>query len=370
MITDIKEIETYSWTTPYHKEKGVFSIPYYSGITRPEMKFDENFEAFLETYSEWIHDIYFTPPTVEPFVNDSMGMGKNMTDEEKETVLVKLLGYQEKYNIPISATFNDTSVMKTEKELKQFIENFRPLYERGVRNITLAPVIWMLTGEIKKAFPDLYIKNTVLTRVRDGQMFWDHAQAGFDYINIDRELMRNEDALKSVKKAQTKFYEETGKYIPIALLANESCRGKCPVMDEHYHYNQNSHKNDNIPYFGTKISQFTCPYWEKTVPGYILKNANFVPLNSQIDWVMQYVDVFKMHGRATPELMMNSLGLINEFIRDDGIEIPFEPELYTKWLKVIKNCKFQCYDCNLCGEVEASIEKTNHKYLENPTIFH
>lgn len=344
------EIKNTSWTNQYMKDNGLFSIPYVDLIEW------EYYKSFITEHNNWIHDIYITAPITPPFFNDSMGKHNEIDGDNILETVKMLLDVCKPLNIDVSLTYNNTSTLFTYETMLTFIDNFKPLYEIGVRNITLPSVTWMLTGKIKETYPDLFIKNTVLMRVRDGQMFWDHVKAGFDYINIDRELIRNEDQLKDIKKAQKKYFNETGNYVPIAILANESCKGKCPVMDEHYFYNQNSILNNKTPYFGTAISSFTCPKWSREIPGYQLKLANITPIPSEIEWITQYVDIFKLHGRSTHEMLMDSINLACAIIYGHETEIPFDKELYNKWLKVTKNCKFQCYNCNLCDDVAMTVQ--------------
>ena len=60
----------------------------------------------------------------------------------------------------------------------------------------------MLTGQIKKEFPDLFVKNTILWRIREARDIVKLADAGFDYVNLDRMLMRDRDRLARIKEAK------------------------------------------------------------------------------------------------------------------------------------------------------------------------
>jgi hypothetical protein len=372
------DIKDHPLTKEYHIKNGMFSIPFFYDSFTHNSKVNEFFLDFVKTHHEWIHDIYFTPTPTAPFDNDSMGLA-TASDSVKNLhriTLRKLKSISKKYNIPISATFNDTSVLKSDFHMAQFIENFRHLYDEGIRNITLSPTIWMNSGAIKRAYPDLYIKNTVLHRVKDGQMFWYQAEMGYDYINIDRELMRNEDALKDVKKAQTKWFEQTGKYIPIALLANEGCRGKCPVMDDHYSINQCSHKEHFSTFFKLDVGQATCPKWSSQVPGYKLKQADIIYEKDVLEHLLQYVDVFKFHGRTDINLFQESIAKCIDFADMGFAPYTYDKAKWSAWKKFTRTCKFQCYDCNLCDDIALTeiknIEPTllnNNDYEHNPMSF-
>ena len=191
---------------------------------------------FLSHNKDYIRDIYFTC-RIAPFNQDAMG---DVFDSEPEDLIYNALIIQEQFSIPVSATFNNIQVRPDQANLDLFIENFRPLYDRGIRSATIPHTTWVLTGQIQKAFPELEIKNTILRGVNTAADVAKQAESGFDYINIDRDLMRNRDELIKIRKAADKYN------IKIALLANESCLGSCPIMDEHYHFNNTRDNGPNI----------------------------------------------------------------------------------------------------------------------------
>ena len=41
------------------------------------------------------------------------------------------------------------------------------MYEAGIRSATIPHTHWVATGQIQKAFPDLFIKNTILRNVSE-----------------------------------------------------------------------------------------------------------------------------------------------------------------------------------------------------------
>ena len=60
----------------------------------------------------------------------------------------------------------------------------------------------MLTGQIQREFPELKVKNTILREVTRPNEIVNLAKAGFYYINLDRDLMRDRDSLLRIKKAK------------------------------------------------------------------------------------------------------------------------------------------------------------------------
>ena len=65
------------------------------------------------------------------------------------------LHIQEVTGIPVSATFNNIEVRPTQDNLDLFIQNFKQLYDAGIRSATIPHTHWVATGQIQKAFPDL-----------------------------------------------------------------------------------------------------------------------------------------------------------------------------------------------------------------------
>ena len=307
---------------------------------------------FLSHNKDYIRDIYFTC-RIAPFNQDAMG---DVFDSEPEDLIYNALIIQEQFSIPVSATFNNIQVRPDQANLDLFIENFRPLYDRGIRSATIPHTTWVLTGQIQKAFPELEIKNTILRGVNTAADVAKQAESGFDYINIDRDLMRNTDELIKIRKAADKYN------IKIALLANESCLGSCPIMDEHYQFNNT--RTTGPQYFTDVMSRVSCSSWDITDPASSLKTANIPPWKE--DWVdlLQYVDVFKMHGRESIDQFFNSLSIIDNYIKDKEIlsddfnEYIGDTSLSGKpieaWRKFIKNCKFDCWDCNKCDKLYES----------------
>jgi len=87
--------------------------------------------------------------------------------------------------------YNNIYTSNSYNNLELFVKNFKRLYNMGIRNVSIPHILWLKMGLLQKTFPDLSIKNTVLRRVRNGQEFWNYAEAGFDYINLDRIIVRD-----------------------------------------------------------------------------------------------------------------------------------------------------------------------------------
>ena len=161
----------------------IFSVPLNPFTT--QKYFEETFMPFLESYKEWIYDIYFTS-RIEPFAQDAMGA--SIREEDRDTLIQNALFIKESLGIEISATFNNINVSPKYENYRLFKKNFKDLYDAGVRSATVPHAHWVALG-LKKEFPDLKVKNTILRKVVTAQDYVLAAEQGFDYINIERILM-------------------------------------------------------------------------------------------------------------------------------------------------------------------------------------
>ena len=327
----------------------LFSIPLNPKLT--ERQFN-SFLAFCQEYRDYIYDIYFTC-RIAPFNQDAMG-DVFLSQQDNQQAIDTAIFIQNKIGISISATFNNISVRPDQKNLELWIENFRPLYENGVRSCTLPHTHWMLTKQIQKNFPNLFIKNTILRAVKEPRDVAKLAEAGFHYVNLDRVLMRDQDRLREIVRVKKKYN------IKLSLLANEGCVGGCPVMDEHYQFNNT--RTDGPQYFTDPISRVSCQHWHTQDTAIQLKNANFPPWRA--DWLAMIdlgIDVIKMHGRENSNRLQETMDIIRRFaakeeiLFDDFNKYISETNLVEKpinlWREKIRTCKFDCWDCNYCDKV-------------------
>jgi hypothetical protein len=334
----------------------------------------ETFIPFLKEHKDSIFDLYFTC-RMPPFDQDAMG--DVFVSDPRQTTFDALYISKES-GIPLSATFNNIYVRPSQKNLDLFIENFKTLYDKGIRIVTLPHTIWVSTGQIQKEFPELYIKNTILREVRQANEIVSLAKAGFHYINLDRDLMRDRDALLEIKEAKD-YCESINKPIKLSLLVNETCWGGCPIMVEHYHYN-NTRKDEDPQFFNDPISRNSCSKWEILDPSHSLKAANLPPWKK--DWeefIDLGIDVFKLHGRESMMRLKESMDLIERWDNNEELMFPLFNEYIENvslqerpidiWREKIKTCKFDCWKCNYCESVvESRLKKQNrllHPLVEN-----
>ena len=346
----------------------IFSLPINPKLN--EEFVEESFIPFLKKYKHLIFDLYFTC-RMPPFIQDAMG--DTFIGDIRDTTF-NALYISEQTGIPLSATFNNIQVIPNQQNLDTWINNFRGLYERGVRIVTLPHTTWMLTGQIQKAFPDLYVKNTILREVTKANEVVELAKSGFSYVNLDRDLMRDHNQLNQLKRAK-EYCASIGLPIRFSMLSNEGCWGGCPIMPEHYHYN--SARNPDAPqYFNDSISRVSCSTWDEKNAATSLKAANLPPWKK--DWEEMFdlgIDVFKMHGRENAMRLKETMDIIERW--DSGEELLF-PEFNSYiedtsiaekpidvWRDKIKTCKFDCWDCNYCDTVVNFELKKEERTLDN-----
>ena len=337
--------------------KKIFSVPFNPKLSPEQF---EKFYLFCQEYKEWIADIYVTI-RIPPFHQDAMG-DHFATTEDYTSLIENALNLQNYLDIPISATFNNIQVRPTQKNLDLFIQSFKPLYDAGVRVATIPHTHWMATGQIKAAFPELFVKNTILRDVRTAVEVVNLAKYGFDYINLDRDLMRDRDTLLRLKEAKVWIKENYNKDIQFSLLANEGCLGACPMMVEHFEFN-NTRDFEDPQYFNEPISRVSCPKWDFLDPAVFLKTANFPPWKKDWEEFIKDlgIDVFKMHGRESIPRLFETMDLIKRYAADEDILYPDfahwleESNLDSKpielWREKIKTCKFDCWECQYCDKI-------------------
>jgi hypothetical protein len=337
----------------------MFSVPLNPKLNESQMK---EFISFLKEYKPFIYDFYFTC-RIEPFHQDAMGdifVGK---EEDYDYLIALAISIQNKTGITASAVFNNIEVRPSQQNLDLFIENFKEVYDAGIRSATIPHTHWMATGQIKKAFPELFVKNTILRNVSEPRDIEKLAQAGFDYINLDRDLMRDHDKLRRFKKAKAQFG------VKLSLLANESCAGGCIMMDEHYQFNNT--RTDGPQYFNDPISRVSCPKWNHEDFSIALKTANFPPWRE--DWQEFLndlgIDVIKMHGRESHVRLKETMDIIKRYANNEEIlfdsfndfieETNMVDKPISVWRNKIKTCKFDCWDCGYCDKIMA-VKYGNH----------
>ena len=321
----------------------IFSLPINPKLS--EKQFIE-FVEFCNSYKDYISDLYFTC-RVAPFTQDAMGDVFVSGDDPNYMIEVALY-IQNLTGITASATFNNISVRPTQENLDLWIESFKPLYAMGIRLCTLPFNHWLMTGQIQKEFPELEVRASILMDTKTPTDVYNVVTSGFHSVCIDRALMRDQDTIKRIVKIKR------NKPFKLVLLANEGCLGKCPVMSEHYHYN-NTRTTDS-QYFNNPISRVSCPRWDYTNKAVVLKTADIPSWKEDWDEFLDMgVDIFKLHGRENVKKIYESMEIVRNYADNKAmlydIDLKITEYNANKWRKIIKNCKFECWSCNFCDRI-------------------
>ena len=321
----------------------IFSLPINPKLS--ETQFIE-FVDFCDKYKDYISDLYFTC-RIPPFTQDAMG-DVFVSDDDSQYMIDVALHIQERTGITASATFNNISVRPTQENLDLWIDSFKPLYAKGIRLCTLPFNHWLLTGQIQKEFPELEVRASILMDTKTTTDVYNVVTSGFHSVCIDRALMRDHDTIKKIVKIKRK------NPFKLVLLANEGCLGKCPVMSEHYHYN-NTRTTDS-QYFNNPISRVSCPKWDVTNKAVVLKTADIPAWKEDWDELLEMgVDIFKMHGRENVKKIYDSMDIVRNYAENKtmlyDINLKISKNDASKWRKIIKTCKFECWDCNFCDRI-------------------
>ena len=185
--------------------KSVFSLPINPKLDKQFT--DGIFIPWLTKYKPYIKDLYFTC-RMPPFTQDAMG---DVFAGDISQLVFNSLVISRETEIPISATFNNIYVRPDQEGLDLFIHNFRQIYDNyNVRIATIPHTTWVASGQIQSAFPDLKIKNTIIRNVCKANDIVNLAKAGFHYINLDRDMMRDKSGLLEIKKAK-EYCKKIGK---------------------------------------------------------------------------------------------------------------------------------------------------------------
>jgi len=303
---------------------------------------------------------------VPPFTTDAMGPIVDPTGAQMH--VADALRLQARTGVRVSGLFNNIYVPPTQENLELFVRGLEPLYEQGLRSITVPHTLWLKFGLIQRRFPDMTLKSTVLRRVRSGQDFWNLAEAGFDYVMIDRLALRDRRVLKQIRAAQGVFATRYGKRVVLAaLVAERVCRGDCPFWEEHYQHTMTHPDAGSVQKFEAVFEtpqSYSCKKFYNPFSSPILP-----PFRADLAEVAEFFDVAKWNGRVSgvPGLDV-SLDFLDDLLRGDGELVPYTASWYTnqlrnyqalpsatllgKWRKVTKSCGFQCWGCSLCTELE------------------
>ena len=131
--------------------KRVFSLPINPKLSEEFVV--NTFLPFLKEYREYILDLYFTC-RIPPFDQDAMGD----TFLSPEALTESACFISNLSDIPLSATFNNIWVRPDQKNLDLWIKEFAPIYNAGVRVVTLPHTSWCQQDRLDLLFQTCLLK--------------------------------------------------------------------------------------------------------------------------------------------------------------------------------------------------------------------
>ena len=256
-----------------------------------------------QEFKDEIHDIYFGKVFRYEYEGRAKIYGNPMGVEATDAQIDSLFKIQNDFKIEISLTINSIETPQElffdEKVIKEFIAFIKSFYDRGLRSCTIASPHIIRAGELHEIFPEMRWKNTVNNRVSDAQQVLDFVYCGYDTITLDRNICRNLDELKKIRKA-VDYYNKThkpAKKVLLSLLTVEGCLYNCPFKREH----DSMGEHIGGKYFKS-TSQLTCNNWRYTFP-YSRLPRNGIDLivaeKEAFDEIAKLTDIFKFSGRYT-----------------------------------------------------------------------
>ncbi len=315
----------------------IFSIPLPNFLSEKELF---KFVIYLKKYKSLIYDIYYSFP-VKPFEEDAFGMLKNNKITSDSIKYIK-----NETDLKMNLIFNNTQILSTIKNYDIFKTEIEKLNNLKFDSITIPFISWMKFTDIKKSFPNLKIKNTVLNRIKTPQEFYEIALCNYDYIVLDSTLVRNKDYLSEIKNIRDNYF----KNIKLIIIMNEDCYGNCILKNEHRLLT--IHRMNKESFF-ERICEVYCDIANNKNSS-ILKKASIYPIKTEIDYFLNYVDIIKLTGRYHLKIFKESLEIIKNYSNNKTLllNVLFDnSKIFIDWLTFIKNCKFECYNCNYCEKI-------------------
>lgn len=268
----------------------------------PEVFYELCKNTSKETLND-LEDLYFGKFFYYSYKGNNKRYGNCMGVESTDEAIDYLFKIQDEFGVTISLTMNALDIpieMQLDGDIiSEFLDWIETYYVRGLRSITLANTHLVKSGQIKKRFPLLRIKNTVNHLVSDAQQVVDYAHLGYNTILLDRSLNRNFKELKIIKKAVDMLNAKGigGMPIKTSLLVAEGCLYKCPFKKEH----DSLGSSIGTDYFKT-LSTITCDKWRNPLFSKLPRNVVnlYTTYTETFNKIAEYVDILKFSGRLIP----------------------------------------------------------------------
>ncbi len=380
-----------------------FSFPYRQ-LTKEDFSFYHLLANASQEYRDEICDIYFSSPWKSE--DGKVTYGDVMGGSSPKAHDKYILKIQNELGVNMSLTFNEMNPDKSithPRYLPEFIEHVRWWYDRGIRSCTISNTHLMGLGVLQHEFPEMTWKNTVNHIVKSAQLVLDYHMLGYNTILLDRELNRDWDELRKIRKLQEKYNFKT------SLLVKEGCAPNCLFKTEHDTMGADPKFN-----YWSNHGQISCAKWRLGQYNLLPRMGTDIIIADQdrFDELCGLVDILKYSGRMSslPSIgetmegrnLRFGVGSFGHFEKNHGVELfadqhnkdeiatyncfreayehdmvspadliisvildrPVEinPDYKTNhpWkisrkhkslAKVLETCKNQCYECHACERV-------------------
>ncbi len=301
----------------------------------------------LDTYSGWIDCLYFPMPP------EYLASGRNRPiEKEYRTNIRKVIKKCENTNINSQILLNATcegALCANTLHMKKVTDYLKTLTKSGLKSAAITNPFYIT--EIKKEIPELELHSSINCYTSNIEQALYLKDMGIDVLTIDRDINRNLDQIKSIKKA-------TG--LKIKLLANEGCLSNCPFRK--MHFNSLAHNLPDKPFL-----ERSCITVISKDPKKIFRIPFIRP--EDIKHYKPFTDYFKLATRTFPTSQIETTlkAYINEEHNGDLLDIldmtsmkcyfTFINNKVLDKLNFFENMQKCTLDCENCGYCETLMKK-------------
>lgn len=304
----------------------------------------KTFIEMIPLVSTHVNEIYFQAPT------KIMTSGRVIISEKNyQKNIEKIIELCKKNNIKSNILLNATCEGKNigdERNILKIIDYLKKLEIIGLKAVTITNP--MHISKIKKEIPSLEIHSSINCYVKTVEHAKYLKDLGVDVITIDRDINRDIELIKKIKKATN---------TKIKILLNEGCLKDCPFRQ--VHFNMISHKKDT-DYFDKN----SCVSIYKINPKKVFKIPFIRP--EDLKHYENIIDIFKLSTRTSPTVkiihmldsyknekhngnMLNLLstrGLFSYFKEMDNNVLND-----AKFFEKMTSCDDNCEKCDYCDKL-------------------
>ncbi|RLG13845.1 MAG: hypothetical protein DRN71_04080 [Candidatus Nanohalarchaeota archaeon] len=301
----------------------------------------------LDIYIEHIDSLYFPIPPVYLSSGRHTPFEKNYNKNIK-AIIKKCADVAIDSQILLNATCEGALCADT-AHMKKVIDYLKTLTKSGLKSAAITNPFYIT--EIKKEIPELELHSSINCYTSNIEQALYLKDMGIDVLTIDRDINRNLDLIKNIKKA-------TG--LKIKLLVNEGCLSNCPFRK--MHFNSLAHNLPDKPFL-----ERSCITVISKDPKKIFRIPFIRP--EDIKHYKSFTDYFKLATRTFPTSQIETTlkAYINEEQNGDLLDIldmtsmkcyfTFINNKVLDKLNFFENMQKCTHDCENCGYCETLLKK-------------